>query len=92
MKKNNVVQIGVTFQSEGGDIQVGNYNVFEDKVLVYNPSPNQPLVIGDFNVISEGVKLIQSNIGKFNKIGVNCQLSNCNLIQGNIIGPLSKIK
>ncbi len=51
MKKNNVVQSGVTFASEGGDIQIGNYNIFEDKCFVYNPSQSQPLIIGDFNWI-----------------------------------------
>lgn len=51
MRKNNVIQTGVTFGSEGGDIQIGSYNIFEDKTFIYNPHPSQALIIGDFNWI-----------------------------------------
>jgi hypothetical protein len=44
-----VFHCGVTFASEGGDIIVGSYNVFEDKALIYNTSNKDPLIIGDYN-------------------------------------------
>ena len=39
--------------SEGGDIKIGNYNIFEDKVMIYNSSKTQPMFIGNFNHFKE---------------------------------------
>lgn len=49
VKKNNVFHCGVTFASEGGDIIIGNFNIFEDKVLIYNSSSKEAMVVGDYN-------------------------------------------
>ncbi len=51
IKKNNVFHTGITFASEGGNIIVGNFNIFDDRVLIYNTSPKETLNIGDYNQI-----------------------------------------
>ncbi len=63
IKENNVFHSQVIFASEGGDINIGNYNIFEDKVIIHNISPTETLNIGDMNYFKECSKIVSCQIG-----------------------------
>lgn len=63
IKKNNVFHSQVIFASEGGDINVGSYNIFEDKVIIHNISSTETLNIGDMNYFKECSKIVSCQIG-----------------------------
>lgn len=49
--------------SEGGPITIGNYNIFEDKVIIINKSKTETMTIGNFNHFKEGAKIYNTNVG-----------------------------
>lgn len=55
--ENNVFHCSIYLMSEGGPITIGNYNIFEDKVVILNKSKTEPMEIGSFNHFKEGAKI-----------------------------------
>ena len=78
--------------SEGGPIVIGNYNIFEDKVIILNKSKTEKMIIGSFNHFKEGARIYNTNVGSGNKFGINCHIDKCYLENGNIIGSSTKLK
>lgn len=90
--QNNVFHVRVYLMSEGGNIKIGNFNIFEDKVMIYNTSTTQTMYIGNFNHVRECSRIQSSVIQHYNEIGINTYINKCNIGIGNIIGDGCKMR
>lgn len=64
--KGNIFEGGVEIETAGGDIEIGNYNVFENAVRIVNTSPTQAMTIESFNYFEAKVIVNTSLIGNYN--------------------------
>jgi len=102
--KGNVFHPGILIDTHGGEIIIGDNNIFEEKVKIYNVSKSQdgstppPLIIGDCNIFKSGVYIMNSNIGSYNIINErvylksNCLLKNgCEIAMGAMVSSYTKL-
>lgn len=90
--QNNIFHACVTLKSEGGDIKIGNFNIFEDRVVIYNKSSSTTMFIGNFNHFKEASHIQTSFIQNYNVFGMRSFVTKCKFGKGNIIGTNAKIK
>ena len=90
--ENNIFHPMVYICSEGGDIIIGNFNIFEEKAFIYNKSKTNPMIIGDANYFKIGTRIQNCAVGNLNEFGINSYVDSCLIVNGNIIGADSKVK
>ena len=90
--ENNVFHSLVYLFSEGGDIKIGNINIFEEKVFIYNRSKTETMIIGNENYFKIGCRIYSTHINNLNEFGINSLIEQCKIGDGNIIGADTKIK
>lgn len=72
--KGCVVHPGCSILAEGGDIIIGDNNIIEERVVIYNKAPKEKppgwapktMRIGSFNLFEVGTFVETSDIGSFN--------------------------
>jgi carbonic anhydrase/acetyltransferase-like protein (isoleucine patch superfamily) len=90
--ENNIFHSMVYVMSEGGDIKIGNLNIFEEKVIIYNRSKTNTMVVGNCNMFKIGAKIVTCLIEDYNEFGIDSHVEECKIGNGNIIGSNTKLK
>lgn len=97
--KGNIFQPGVLIETQGGEVVIGDNNIFEEKTKIYNMSvkidgklSNQKMVIGNGNIFKVQSKVFTSNIGNYNIFGEKSSIDlACNIKDGCEIAPGSTL-
>lgn len=83
--KGNIFENSVEIDTAGGEIDIGNYNIFEAHVRIVNASKTQRMVIGSHNIFEMKTIVNSSLIGHFNILKIYSTVNECTLKANNVI-------
>ena len=83
--KGNIFENSVEIDTAGGEIEIGNYNIFEAHVRIVNASKTQKMIIGSHNIFEMKTIVNTSLIGHFNILKTYSTINDCTLKGNNVI-------
>jgi bifunctional N-acetylglucosamine-1-phosphate-uridyltransferase/glucosamine-1-phosphate-acetyltransferase GlmU-like protein len=83
--KGNIFEGGVEIETAGGEIVIGNYNVFENAVKIINTSATATLTIDSNNYMEAKTYIRDSSLGNYNVLKTYC------MVNGSILKDLCVI-
>lgn len=73
--RGNIFEGGVELETAGGEIIIGNFNVFENAVRIVNSSTTAAMVIDSNNYLESKTYIRDSSIGSYNVLKTYCMIN-----------------